>query len=54
MKKEEFVALLGIEVQSMTQQEIDEYYNLSINLFNTLFNKFKKEKIDRLYKVKIV
>jgi hypothetical protein len=54
MNKEEFVVLLGADALSMTTQEIDTYYNLSVNLFNALFNKFKKEKVDRLYKTKIV
>ena len=54
MNKEEFVVLLGADALGMSSQEIDDYYNLSVNLFNTLFNKFKKEKIDRLCATKQV
>lgn len=48
MNKEQFVKLLGAEAQSMTPQEIDTCYDQCVNLFNVLFNKFKREKIESM------
>lgn len=44
MTLEEFTKdVLGADAQKYSQKEIEVYFDLSVKLFNTLFNKWKKE-----------
>lgn len=45
MTQEEFTKeILGKDAQKYSQKEIDVYFEMSVNLFNTLFDKWKQEK----------
>lgn len=44
MTPDEFKKLLGTDIDRYTQEEVEVFYNASINLFNCYFEKWKKEK----------
>ncbi len=43
MTYEEFIKTAEKEIKGMTQNEIEMYYNFSVKLFNSCFDKWKKE-----------
>lgn len=46
MTLEEFKKeILGADVQNMSQEKIEFFYNASVGLFKTFFDKWKKENI---------
>lgn len=36
--------ILGDDAHKYSQKEIEVYFNMSVNLFNTMFDKWKREK----------
>lgn len=44
MTLDEFIKAIGKEAQGLSQEEIEVYYSMSVKLFNTCFDKWKKEK----------
>lgn len=49
MTLEEFKKeILGADAQKYSQKEIEVYFDMSVKLFNTLFNKWKKETFSSL------
>lgn len=45
MTLDEFIKdILGADAQKYSQKEIEVYFEMSVKLFNTLFDKWKREK----------
>ena len=44
MTLDEFIKTIGKEAEGLSQEEIEAYYFMSVKLFNTCFDKWKKEK----------
>ena len=45
MTLEEFIKTIGKEADTLSPEEIELYYAISVKLFDSYFDKWKKEKV---------
>lgn len=45
MTLEEFIKTIGKEADTLSKEEVELYYTMSVKLFNSYFDKWKKEKV---------